>query len=199
MSILSVGCSFLCDRGSVRPQVSIIAEKLNLKLDNKSIPGNGNTHIVYNTINAIIENPNRYKLVLIGWSNPARWDFVTAPDKWFAIKMGNVIPSATNKKINIEDTFFRHWAPQAVLLAYWLREHRLPFVMWNSLKTWEDGDSNFHKELLSMKEFYQPTICHIDELREKKEYITENDHHPNQLSHNRWADNIIQFYKEIYP
>ena len=71
MSMLSVGCSFLCDRGDVRPQVSIIAEKLNLELDNRSIPGNGNTHIVYNTINAIVENPTKYKLVLIGWSRPS--------------------------------------------------------------------------------------------------------------------------------
>jgi hypothetical protein len=180
MSILSVGCSFLCNRGDIQPQVSTIAEKLNLELDNRSIPGNGNIHIVYNTMNAIIENPKKYKLVLIGWSNPGRWDFVTAPDKWFAIKMAKVIPTATNKRINIEDTLFRHWAPQVLLLASWLRSQDIPFIMWNSLKTWTEGESLFHKNIQEMKEFYLPTVCHIDELIEKKEYISVDDHHPNQ-------------------
>jgi hypothetical protein len=198
MSILSVGCSFLCDRGDVRPQVSIIAEKLNLELDNRSIPGNGNTHIVYNTISAIVENPTKYKFVLIGWSNPGRWDFVTAPDKWFAIKMANVVPTATNKRINIEDTLFRHWAPQVLLLAHWLRSQDIPFIMWNSLKTWTEGESCFHKNIKEMKEFYLPTVCHIDELTEKKEYISVDDHHPNQKSHVDLGNNLIEFYRNVY-
>jgi hypothetical protein len=198
MTILSVGCSFLCDRGEVRPQVSIISEKLNLELDNKSIPGNGNVHIVYNIMNTILSTPEKYKLVLIGWSNPGRWDFVTAPHKWFAIKMANVIPTATNKSININDTLFRHWAPQVILLSHWLRSQNIPFVMWNSLNTWNDGNSSLHTEIKNIKEFYLPTECHIDDLRMKKEYISEKDHHPNQKSHNDWADNIIKFYRKTH-
>ena len=110
--------------------------------------------------------------------------------------MGNVIPSATNKPINVDDTLFRHWAPQVILLTQWLRSQNIPFVMWNSLKTWHDGDTVLHKELLGIKEFYKPKICHIDDLREKKEYISEDDHHPNQQSHDNWADDIINFYRE---
>jgi hypothetical protein len=198
MTILAVGCSFLCSRGDVEPQVSVISKKLDIELDNRSIPGNGNTHIVYNTMKAILENPNKYSLVLIGWSNPGRWDFVTAPHKWFAIKMGNVIPTSTNKRINIEDTLFRHWAPQALLLGSWLRDQKIPFVMWNSLKCWNHGDSVLHNEIKNMKEFYQPTICHIDELREKQEWISPTDHHPNQKSQNAWADDISNFYREMH-
>jgi hypothetical protein len=195
MSILSVGCSFLCDRSEIKPQVHFIAKQLNLELVNKSISGNGNVHIVYNTMAAILENPDKYKLVLIGWSNPARWDFVTAPNKWFAIKMGNVIPTATNKPMNISDTLFRHWAPQVILLSHWLRSKNIPFVMWNSLKTWNDGDSLLHTEIKNMKEFYRPTECHIEDLQNKKEYISEDDGHPNQKSHNDWANNIVEFYR----
>jgi hypothetical protein len=198
MTVLAVGCSFLCDRGEIEPQVSVISKKLGVELDNRSIPGNGNTHIVYNTIKAITENPNKYSLVLIGWSNPARWDFVTSPDKWFAIKMGNVIPSATNKGINVDETLFRHWATQAILLSVWLREKNIPFVMWNSLKCWNDGNTVIHKEVQGIKEFYQPTICHIDDLRKKQEWISLEDDHPNQKSHNDWADDILYFYKELY-
>jgi hypothetical protein len=195
MSILSVGCSFLCDRSEIKPQVHFIAKQLNLELDNKSISGNGNVHIVYNTMAAILENPDKYKLVLIGWSNPGRWDFVTAPNKWFAIKMVNVIPTATNKPMNIGDTLFRHWAPQVILLSQWLRSKNIPFVMWNSLKTWNDGDTLLHTEIKNMKEFYRPTECHIEDLQNKKEYISEDDGHPNQKSHNDWANNIIEFYR----
>jgi hypothetical protein len=195
MSILSVGCSFLCDRSEIKPQVHFIAKQLNLELVNKSISGNGNVHIVYNTMAAILENPDKYKLVLIGWSNPARWDFVTAPNKWFAIKMGNVIPTATNKPMNISDTLFRHWAPQVILLSHWLRSKNIPFVMWNSLKTWNDGDTLLHTEIKNMKEFYRPTECHIEDLQNKKEYISEDDGHPNQKSHNDWANNIVEFYR----
>jgi hypothetical protein len=195
MSILSVGCSFLCDRSEIKPQVHFIAKQLNLELDNKSISGNGNVHIVYNTMAAILENPDKYKLVLIGWSNPGRWDFVTAPNKWFAIKMVNVIPTATNKPMNIGDTLFRHWAPQVILLSQWLRSKNIPFVMWNSLKTWNDGDTLLHTEIKNMKEFYRPTECHIEDLQNKKEYISEDDGHPNQKSHNDWANNIVEFYR----
>jgi hypothetical protein len=195
MSILSVGCSFLCNRSEIKPQVFFIAEQLKSELFNKSIPGNGNIHIVYNTMTEILKNPDKYKLVLIGWSNPGRWDFVTAPNKWFAIKMGSVIPAATNKPIDISGTLFRHWAPQVVLLSHWLRSKNIPFVMWNSLKTWDDGDTTLHTEIKNIKEFYRPTECHIDELRNKKEYISETDDHPNQKSHIDWANNIVEFYR----
>ena len=143
----------------------------------------------------ILINPDKYKLVLIGWSNPGRWDFVTAPDKWFAIKMGDLIPTATNKKrINIDDSLFRHWAPQ-VVLSHWLRSRDIKFIMWNSLRTWCYRHTVLHKEILSIKEFYKPMICHIDHLTEKKEFISKTDDHPNQKSHRDWAHDIINFYR----
>ena len=101
MTILAVGCSFLCHRSEVRPQCVGMAESLNENLDNRSISGNGNAHILYNTMTAIIENPNKYSLVLIGWSNPARWDFVTTPEKWFAIKIDKTVRSHIEIAISI--------------------------------------------------------------------------------------------------
>ena len=198
MTILAVGCSFLCHRSEVRPQCVGMAESLNENLDNRSISGNGNAHILYNTMTAIIENPNKYSLILIGWSNPARWDFVTAPEKWFAIKMGNVIGTVTDKRINFELTLFRHWAPQVLLLSSWLRSRNIPFIMWNSLECWLEGDSILHKEILSIPEFYKPTLNHIADLREKKQWISEDDHHPNQQSHDLWSQELLDFYRTLY-
>ena len=197
MTILAVGCSFLCHRSEVRPQCVVMAENLGLDIDNKSISGNGNTHILYNTMTSILENPYKYNLVLIGWSNPARWDFVTAPHKWFAIKMSKYL-GETGKRINIELSLFRHWSPQVILLANWLRSKNIPFIMWNSLECWQDGDSSLHKEILCMKEFYQPKICHLNDLREKQLWISDEDHHPNQISHNQWAEELTNFYKKLY-
>jgi hypothetical protein len=175
-----------------------MAEKLGVDIDNKSIPGNGNIHILYNTIDSILQNPDKYSLVLIGWSNPGRWDFVTAPHKWFAIKMGNIIGTATDKRINFELSLFRHWAPQVILLASWLKSKKIPFIMWNSLECWSDGDSNLHKEILQMSEFYKPTANHITDLRSKKQWVSEDDHHPNQISHNELADELIEVYRKLY-
>ena len=198
MTILAVGCSFLCHRSAVRPQCVVMAESLNTDIDNISIPGNGNAHILHNTTTAILENPNKYSLVLIGWSSPARWDFVTAPEKWFAIKMGNVIETATDKKINYELTLFRHWAPQVLLLSSWLRSRNIPFIMWNSLECWVEGDSTLHKEILSIHEFYKPKINHIADLRERKQWISDEDHHPNQQSHDLWARELLDFNRTLY-
>ena len=198
MTILAVGCSFLCHRSEVRPQCAVMAESLNENLDNRSISGNGNAHILYNTMTAIIENPNKYSLILIGWSNPARWDFVTAPEKWFAIKMGNVIGTVTDKRINFELTLFRHWGPQVLLLSSWLRSRNIPFIMWNSLECWLEGDSILHKEILSIPEFYKPKLNHIADLREKKQWISEDDHHPNQQSHDLWSQELLDFYRTLY-
>lgn len=198
MNILSVGCSFLCERGGVKPQVYYLAENLKATLDNRSIPGNGNVHIVYNTIDAIMNSSSTYDLVCIGWSNPGRWDFVTAPHKWFSIKMGNVIPSLTDKPVNIDYTLFRHWAPQVLLLATWLRNKQIPFIMWNSLQTWYEDNTVFHNEIKNIKEFYKPNECHIEMLRMKKEYISPDDEHPNQQSHLDLSYNLLKFYRELY-
>jgi hypothetical protein len=198
MTILAVGCSFLCDRSRVRPQCAVMAERLDQPLDNRSIPGNGNTHILYNTMTAIIENPNKYSLVVIGWSNPGRWDFVTAPHKWFALKIGNIIHTATNKRVNFALSLFRHWAPQVVLLSSWLRARNIPFIMWNSLECWHDSNSALHREILGMPEFYKPTISHIADLRQKQQWISKDDHHPNQVSHDEWASELLKFYNTLY-
>ena len=198
MTILAVGCSFLCDRSRVRPQCAVMAERLGQLLDNRSNPGNGNAHILYNTMTAILENPDKYSLVVIGWSNPGRWDFVTAPHKWFALKMGNIIHTATNKRVNFSLSLFRHWAPQVVLLSSWLRSRNIPFIMWNSLECWHEGDSPLHRELLAIPEFYQPKISHIADLRQKQQWISEDDHHPNQASHDQWADDLLKFYKSLH-
>lgn len=197
MTILAVGCSFLCNRSSVRPQCTVMAERLGVPLDNRSSPGNGNTHILYNTMTAVLENPNKYSLVVIGWSNPGRWDFVTAPHKWFAVKMGNIIHTATNKRINFALSLFRHWAPQVVLLSSWLRTRNIPFIMWNSLECWHQGNSSMHNEILHIPEFYQPTHSHIDDLRQKQQWISPDDHHPNQQSHDELAENLLEFHRTL--
>ena len=70
--------------------------------------------------------------------------------------------------------------------------------MWNSLECWLEGDSALHREILNIKEFYQPKDSHIADLRQKQLWISEDDHHPNQVSHDEWADNLLEFYKILH-
>ena len=69
--------------------------------------------------------------------------------------------------------------------------------MWNSLECWHEGDSPLHRELLAIPEFYQPKISHIADLRQKQQWIAEDDHHPNQVSHDSWASELLEFYKNL--
>ena len=78
-----------------------------------------------------------------------------------------------DKRINFELTLFRHWAPQVLLLSSWLRSRNIPFIMWNSLECWLEGDSILHKEILSIPEFYKPKINHIADKGYTVEVIKE--------------------------
>lgn len=191
MTILAVGDSFMIQRGEVIPQCEIIAKRLNQTIDNRSISGNGNTHIIYNTINAVLERSD-YSLVLIGWSTAQRWDFTTVGNKWFSIKMLDVIKENTNKKIDIEETLFKHWATDVISLSTWLRQRNMPFIMWNSLPSWKEGDTAIHQELKSIKEFYNLKYSHLEDVRSTKQWYSETDHHPNQESQNTWANALYE-------
>ena len=195
MKILAVGCSFMCRREEVIPQCEVMANELGAELDNKSKSGNGNTHILYNTIDALYENS--YDLVVIGWSNPLRWDYVTAPHKWFAVKLGDTLASV-NKPIDIDASCFRHWSSKVVALSNYLRSNGIPFLMFNSLECWSDGDTNFHRAIKSMPQFYNPEGCQIEDLRKNKQWFREDDHHPNQESHNFYAKELLTKYRGLY-
>lgn len=196
MKILAVGCSFMCHRGSVIPQCEILAHKFNAEIDNRSKSGNGNTHILYNTIEAVLEN--NYDLVVIGWSNPLRWDYVTAPHKWFALKLGDPIAEKIDKPIDIDATTFRHWSSKVLALAAFLNEKKLKFLMFNSLECYSKGNTTIHKNIEHMKNFYKVDHSQIQDLRNKSQWISTEDHHPNQDNHNFYAEELYTKYKELY-
>jgi len=196
MKILAVGCSFMCHRGSVIPQCEVLAHKLNAELDNRSKSGNGNTHILYNTTEAVLEN--NYDLVLIGWSNPLRWDYVTAPHKWFAFKLGDTIADKIDKPIDVDATLFRHWSSKVVTLASFLEEKKIKFIMFNSLECYTNGNTTLHNYIKNMNNFYKFSHSQIEDVRNKKEWISTSDHHPNQINHNFYAEELYTKYKELY-
>ena len=63
MKILAVGCSFMCRHDHVIPQCEVVAKRLDADIDNRSKAGNGNTHIVYNTIDAMLEKGYKFELL----------------------------------------------------------------------------------------------------------------------------------------
>tara|TARA_B100001057_G_scaffold496778_1_gene599115 strand:- start:169 stop:729 length:561 start_codon:yes stop_codon:yes gene_type:complete len=184
------------ERKGIMPQVQVMADRLDLELVNMSIAGNGNHHIVYHTVNEILSNHSEYAFVCIGWSNPGRWDYNTNGNKWFAHKIIKFVDHI-NKDINIDQTMFMQWAPQVVMLTEFLRSYHMPFIQWNSLKTWQDGDTQLHSHIQSIPEFYKPTESHIEHLRTNRHYISEDDHHPDQQSHDDWADKLLDHYRKL--
>ena len=44
----------------------------------------------------------------------------------------------------------------------------------------------------------KPKINHIADLRERKQWISEEDHHPNQQSHDLWAQELLEFHRMLY-
>lgn len=195
MKILSVGCSFMCHRGTVIPQCEVMAKKLNAEIDNRSKSGNGNTHIMYNTIGAMLEN--NYDLVIIGWSNPLRWDYITTPHKWFSIKLGEAL-SKIDKPVDIDGSLFRHWSSKVLALSSFIEQQDTKYIMFNSLECYSSGETIIHKKLKEMKNFYNLEHSQIQDLRNKKQWITDDDHHPNQESQNFYADELLKKLEEIY-
>lgn len=186
--LLAVGCSFLMPRKGVIPQVQILADTLDYELVNRSIAGNGNQHIIYHVIDEVQKHD--YELVCIGWSNPGRWDYITKNNKWFAHKVINFMDDI-NKDIDLDQTFKMQWCPQVLMLTEYLRSQRVNFVMWNSLKTPQ------HPDLKNISEFYASDECHIEHLRKHKQYISKDDHHPDQQSHEIWADKILDHVQRL--
>ena len=83
------------------------------------------------------------------------------------------------------------WCPQVLMLTEYLRSQRVNFVMWNSLKTPQ------HPDLKNISEFYASDECHIEHLRKHKQYISKDDHHPDQQSHEIWADKILDHVQRL--
>jgi hypothetical protein len=195
MKILSVGCSFMCHRGPVIPQCNVMAKKLNAEIDNRSKPGNGNTHIMYNTIEAMLEN--NYDLVIIGWSNPLRWDYITNQQKWFAYKLGEAIYNI-NKPVDIAGSLFRHWSSKVLTLSSFIEQQKTKYIMFNSLECYSSGETLIHKKLNEMENFYNLEYSQIQDVRNKKQWITDDDHHPNQENQNFYANELLKKLEEIY-
>ena len=189
MKILAVGCSFMCRHDHVIPQCEVVAKRLDADIDNRSKAGNGNTHIVYNTIDAMLENT--YDLVLIGWSNPLRWDYITAPNKWFSFKVSNNL-STVKRGIDVEGSMYRHWSSKVILLTNYFNSKGIPFIMWNSLDCWHYENTKLNKELTNIREFVDITNSQFTDLRSKEQWFSPDDHHPNQQSQDEWADKILE-------
>jgi hypothetical protein len=198
--ILAVGCSFMLPDEkapqTIIPQCQLVANAFNAQLDNRSIGGNGNSHILYHCLEALEQES--YDLVLIGWSSPFRWDFTTTNhNKWFSIKMNEHVHDLCNKRVDPDFTAFVHWSTKVLLLANLLRNKGTQFVMWNSLDCWSDGNTVLHKKLLAMPEFVDVTSSQFADCTTKKQTISDTNLHPNQESQNHWADKILFQYGKI--
>ena len=198
--LLSVGCSFLTRRlyGTILPQVEVVANKLNYDLENKAHQGRGNSYIINRLISSLHENT--YDLVIIGWTSPFRWDFLNPRGKPFAIKLQNLIEMKElwEQTCDTNQTQFFRWSNDVYLVSEMLRLKKIPFVMFNSLPCWTDGNTWIHEYIKSMPEFLFYDKNQLDDGIQFKEYISKDNLHPNQTGNDKWAGFLIDKIKELY-
>ncbi len=197
--ILAAGCSFMRQRRDNIPQCEIAANILNFDIINLAHQGRGNNLIV----RKLLENleVEKFDLVIVGWSSPFRWDYTTLAGKPATFHMTWVIEEEKYWRHHIIDsdrTQFNQWAPTVVLLSEHLRNKKIPFIFFNSLPCWFEGDSFFHRYILNMKEFLRPIENQLDDIQRTQEWFEPGDKHPNQQNNIKWGEYISDHYQKIY-
>lgn len=186
-------------RGDNIPQCEIAARLLNADILNLAHQGRGNNLIVRRVLESI--DKENFDLVIVGWSSPFRWDYITVAGKPATFHFTWVLDDPKYWRHHIVDpdkTQFMQWAPAVIMLSEYLKNMKIPFIFFNSLPCWDHGDSFFHNYILNMKEFLLPTKNQLDDIQETKQWFEPGDKHPNQENNVKWGEYIVEHYNKIY-
>ncbi|HAI18739.1 MAG TPA: hypothetical protein DCM10_12305 [Xanthomarina gelatinilytica] len=212
--LLSNGCSFLTQRKGVRKHTGILlSDHLGLEHIGLASSGKGNDRLILTTKLFFYENPERIKdtFVLVGWTNPARIDYIDNYHKeykginwgetWFSLN-GKEPVWKTYKKIdnygNLVAKFFRQVLElqdffENLSIKYYMY-HSLQILPYNKkiklekLKLLKDkiNTNNFYK----LDEYSQQAFINSDR---DNLVVSKEDLHPNKLGHLSWFDQIKSF------
>tara|TARA_A100001011_G_C14173723_1_gene783698 strand:- start:350 stop:1048 length:699 start_codon:yes stop_codon:yes gene_type:complete len=217
--LLVNGCSFLTPRHT--PEIDLEISTANVvkehgKFDNfKNFArgGRGNDRIMMTTITYFEKFPERKKdtFVLIGWSTALRMDYPTRKDFkpmppldecWATIKMARHATSfdkmAAMKMggINHFNWEVQRWYQNTIGLQSYLKTNNIRYVMYNSLKPAIESGRKDHYELkkaVDQNKFMEIDYCQNDYCQQTNQYISTNDHHPNEDGHRNWGKKVTNF------
>lgn len=144
---------------------SILAHKIGYRLVNLGTPGNSNPAICRQLLShfaaGVEETPN---LVVIGWSSPGRMEFGDMSGN-FSVWPGNTGRLITKnrpwreelvKYINqyhSNDLLFEIYLQQVIMVQSFLKEHKIPYLMCNTV-----GNEYYKNSLLQKFGYYVPMI-----------------------------------------
>ena len=212
--LLSNGCSFLTQRKGVKKHTGILlSDYLGLELIGLASSGKGNDRLILTTKLFFYENPERIKdtFVLVGWTNPARIDYIDNYHKeckginwgetWFSLN-GKEPTWKTYKKIdnygNLVAKFFR----QVLELQDFFENLNIKYYMYHSLQILPYNKKikleklQLLKDRININNFYK-----LDEYSQQafinsdrdNLVISKEDLHPNRLGHSSWFQQIKTF------
>ena len=189
-------------------------------MDNFARGGRGNDRILSTTITHFEMFPERKKdtFVLIGWSSALRMDYPTRSnfkpmppydETWGTIKMAmpEFIDSfekskAMKQPIDYECWEVQRWYQNTLGLQNYLKLNNIRYVMYNALQPAlkvsrrKKQDHNFLRKAVDQDRFFRLSYSQYQYCANPDtpgEFISANDHHPNEIGHRSWAKEVIDF------
>jgi len=217
--LLSNGCSFLTKRVGVNNHSGVLlAEHLGLKHIGLAKEGKGNDRLILTTKLFFYENPERIKdtFVLIGWTNPARIDYIKEHHKsswgenWFSLKkkkekLTQNLDWETYKKIHNYENLMARMFRQVLEMQDFFENLGIKYCMYHSLNVLpynvkvELRKLHLLKDRINENRFYklinnsQQILVNSDR---SKFVISEKDLHPNSEGHYVWYKRIKGFIEK---
>jgi hypothetical protein len=164
--------------------------------------------------------PERKKdtFVLIGWSSALRMDYPTRSnfkpmppydETWGTIKMA--MPEfidafekskAMKQPIDYEGWEVQRWYQNTLGLQNYLKGNKIRYVMYNALQPAlkvskrKKQDHNFLRKAVDQDRFFRLSYSQYQYCADPDtpgEFISANDHHPNEIGHRSWAKEVTDF------
>lgn len=209
--LLSNGCSFLTPRpkdGVDTFTTDILAKHYDYQLVNLAMGGRGNDRLTFTTKHWIETNKIDDIFVVIGFSSTHRMDYVTN-DGWKKGRIQNSDLTWRTWKIadqlrfvdsqpgwDIEQTGTMRWLNHVMDLQNFFENHKIPYVMYNSLpidtvKNKLDFDAL--KSRINTKRYFRMEYSHYNYIMENNQIVSPHDPHPSTAGHKSWAEQLIEF------
>tara|TARA_Y100000114_G_scaffold154130_1_gene175525 strand:- start:456 stop:1166 length:711 start_codon:yes stop_codon:yes gene_type:complete len=220
------GCSFLTHRHTDEIDLYLSTAELVKEhgefqhMDNFARGGRGNDRIVATTITYFEMFPERKKdtFVMIGWSSALRMDYPTRnnfkpmpplDETWATIKMAQATSvyafdkaSASKQPINYECWEVQRWYQNTLCLQNYLKVNNMKYVMYNSLEpalkvsTKKKQDHYMLRKAVDQDKFFRLDFSQYQHCQSIGQFISDNDHHPNEIGHRSWAKELTNFIEE---
>ena len=212
--LLSNGCSFLTQRKGVKKHTGILlSDYLGLEHIGLGCSGKGNDRLILTTKLFFYEKPERIKdtFVLIGWTNPARIDYIDNYHKdykgskwgetWFSLNGKEPVWKTYKKTQNYGDVvakFFR----QVLELQDFFENLNIKYCMYHALEILPYNKKiklqklKLLKDRVNKKNFYKldEDSHQIFVNSNRNDFvISKQDLHPNKLGHFLWFEKIRDF------